>query len=291
MNKFILICLMLASSFVANAETIVKVFWPFPVGDGQSIYLKSVLDHANELQKDYVFILMSTPGGGGVVAVNNATTSAGLTLLAHTSSYFIRPMVYQQGRYEFSNFKPIAIIGESPVAVVKQKNNSKPIIKIGIGGLGTTTHIISLVAQTRNKELEIIPYKGFTDSLLDLRNGSIDATFNFVKIIEQYDDLEIVGTTGTKQIKNYPLLKNVIDDAMIHFNIPLFVMAPLSMDQRQFVKLQSILIKAARSDSRLAEMVRRDSAIFSELPINQYDAWYQNQIINYKKYTKDLKLD
>lgn len=289
--KKIILAMMFMVSAISHAQTVVKVYWPFPVGDGQSVYLRSMLDHANEIQKDYTFVLMSTPGAGGVVAVNNALSSNGTTLLAHTSAYFIRPLVYQQGRYDFSSFKPMAIVGETPFAIVKQKNNNNPIVKIGISGLGSTTHVISLVAKTQHKDLEIIPYKGLTDSLVDVRNGSIDAAFNFVQIAEQYDDLVIVGTTGTKQIKNYPLLKNTIDDGMAHFNSPLFVVAPSNMDKKQFNELQTILLKSIQTDKRLAEMIKRDSAILSDIPSKNYNAWYQTQISNYKKYTQGVALD
>jgi tripartite-type tricarboxylate transporter receptor subunit TctC len=291
MKKFLLSLLFLASCVSVQAETIIKVYWPFPVGDGQSVYLKSVLDQANEIQKEYTFVLLSTPGAGGLIAVNHVLSSTDNTLLAHTSSYFIRPLVYQQGKYEFSSFRPIAVVGETPFAIVKQKNNNQPLVKIGISGLGSTTHVISLVAKTQIKNLEIIPYKGLTDSLIDVRNRNIDAAFNFVQIAEQYDDLIIVGTTGAKQIKNYPLLKNVINKDMEHFNSPLFVMAPSGMDQKQFNKLQEVLLTAINSDKRLLEMMKRDYASFSNVAPGSYNSWYQQQINNYKKFTQGVKLD
>lgn len=291
MKKFLLSLLFLVTSLSAQADTLIKVYWPFPVGDGQSVYLKSVLDQANEIQKEYTFVLMSTPGAGGVIAVNHALSSTDNTLLAHTSSYFIRPLVYQQGKYEFSSFRPIALIGETPFAIVKQKNNKQPLVKIGISGLGSTTHVISLVAKTQLKNLEIVPYKGLTDSLIDVRNKNIDAAFNFVQIAEQYDDLTIVGTTGSTQIKNYPLLKNVISRDMEYFNSPLFIMAPIGMNQNQFNKLQEVLLNAIKSDKRLSEMMKRDYAVFSDATPGNYNSWYQQQINNYKKFTQGVRLD
>lgn len=291
MKNIIIALSLLVSSLTVQAQTSVKVYWPFPVGDGQSLYLRSLLDQANRIQTDYVFVLVSTPGAGGLLAVKNAHNSNSLSLLAHTSAYFIRPLVYSQGRYEFSLFRPLVVVGETPFAVVTQLNHHGPVNKIGVAGLGSTTHVISVMLKSRYPDLEIIPYKGLSDSLHEVRNGMIDASLNFVRAVEQYEDLRIVGTTGTNRISGYALLRDIFAEDMAHLNSPLFVMSRADMPASQFDQIQSLLVQARNTDSQLQKMVAQDHAVLSDMSPALYDQWYEQQISNYRRYVSGITLD
>jgi hypothetical protein len=275
---------------VSHAATIVPVYWPFPVGEGQAIYLRVLLNRANEQQKDYQFVLMSNPGAGGTIAVRNVEKESETALLAHTSAFFIRPLAYKQNRYEFDNFAPMVVVGESPFVYYTKKTPSA-VDGVAIGGVGSTTHVIATIMKEKNPKIQIIPYKGLVESISDVRNGTLAGAFNFVQMIEQYDDINIVGSTGSTRIKNYPMLKDIVDEDLAYLNAPLIVFASTGMPQPLYKKLQTILTNARDDNIMLHDMIKRDYAIVSKLTPEQYPQWYQKMISTYRKAMKNINLD
>lgn len=290
MSKILTALVLLLAVVFPCTATVVSVYWPYLPADGQAIYIRLVLDRANEQQKDYQFILMSTPGAGGTIAVHNVEKESATALLAHTSAFFIRPLAYKQNRYEFDNFTPMLVVGESPF-VYYTKKTSAPVNGIAVAGLGSTTHVIATIMKEKNPNIQIIPYKGLVESISDVRNGTLAGAFNFVQMIEQYDDINIVGSTGSTRIKNYPMLKDIVDEDLAYLNAPLIVFASTGMPQPLYKKLQTILTNARDDNIMLHDMTKRDYATVSKLTPEQYPQWYQKMISTYRKAMKNINLD
>ena len=115
----LLVCFSTLTSW-ANTQT-VQVVWPFAPGSTQAVMIRSLIESANQQQNQYQFVFVSKPGAGGAIAANYVLTSPTLTVLASSSSFYSRPMMYSES-HDPEQFKMIgAVCMHSPLALFSRK--------------------------------------------------------------------------------------------------------------------------------------------------------------------------
>jgi tripartite-type tricarboxylate transporter receptor subunit TctC len=280
----------------SHAKETIAVYWPFGSGDGQALHVRAMLDQANADQNQYAFYLESAPGAGGLIAAQKTLQSKTPALLAHTSTFFVRPYLYKDNSYRFSDFQIVTAMSETPLALVANTNQNdktmfaKESVKMGIAGLGTTSHIIALRVKQKHSNLLIVPYKTLADTVNDLNSNTIDMNLNFIRSAEQFPNFRIIGITGKNTVKNYQLLHAQGYDTS-SLTIPLVVLAPASMDLQKLKKLNEILNQASRNSTMLQNFYRDDYATMLNIPYSQLGTWYVSQIEKWKKYTANVSIE
>jgi tripartite-type tricarboxylate transporter receptor subunit TctC len=294
--KILLTILALTLTGWSHARETITVYWPFGIADSQALHVRAIIDQANTDQNQFVFVLEAAPGAAGLIAAQKTLQSRTPALLASTSTFFVRPNLYKDNNYLFSDFQMVGAMSETPIALVTNANQTDKIlfakepVKIGIAGLGSTTHVIALQIKQKHSNVLIVPYKSLTDTVNDLTSSTIDINLNFIKSAEQYPNFRIIGITGKNTIKNYRLLHAQGYDTS-SLTIPLMVLAPANMDRQKVKKLNEILNQASQNNTVLQNLYRDDYATMLNVPYSQLEKWYTLQIENWKKYTTNISIN
>ena len=282
------------AAMTASATQVVTVYWPFGIGDPVVTNLRALIDKANQIQNEYNFLIVAVPGAGGAIAARKTITSQEPAVLATTSAFFVRPMLFSDSGYTFDEFKPSLVMSSSPFALLannKFDNTWTGNLSIGIAGIGSTTHIISEKIKQQYPKLTIVPYKGLSDSTNDVIAGHINLSFNLVRAAEQYPDIKILGITGSNRIKDYKLLSDIGIQGVEHAVINVVIVRPSTMSPTVSARIDEILKQANNDNPRLAEIYKQDSTTAYSLNTQaQKDEWYQRQIRELKKLTNGIKI-
>lgn len=278
----------------------VPAHWAFNFANVQGSYFRATLEEANKLQTKYQFVAEPRPGAGGNIAASHVINQPNLTLLGTAAAFFVRPHLYTSTTgYKFEDFRPVHIMALSPAALVTAKGKTleeilkKDRIIIGTAGAGTLTHLMALkfAEEVKGKRVDIVPYKSSTDALVDVLGGHIDLTFEFLGDAES-KGAQILGLTGTNNIKNYPLLKDMGYTAQANLVGVYLILVKSSTSDAVVDELRKIFLEAEKNN-RVQELYRSD---YSSKPEGlktdaDYQRWYRQTIQFYKSVTAGQKID
>lgn len=190
----------------------VPVVWPFAIGSPQANMIRSMIDVANKEQNKYQFIFVHKPGAGGAVAANFILEHDTLAVLASTSSFYIRPLLYKDS-HDVDQFSIASTICTGQPVAIYSKNlpslNAAKGKEINIGVIpGSITTLVTKSIKRENPEIKIqeIPYKGTPEATTDMLAGHIDGSTDFIgkSISSRFDgSVKIWGITGTKNYASY----------------------------------------------------------------------------------------
>jgi len=200
----------------ASAQTTVNIVWPFSIAGADTAMIRQIIDNANSKQSKYVFVYENRPGAGGTIAAKVVHDSKTLTVLSHSSSFYIRPNLYQESH----NVKDFTLIGEfcskQPMAVFSKKYSNVndfagKNISIGINPGGITQLVSMAIQKNKNINLLEIAYKGTPEASSDMVFGHTDASVDFLgptSLSRMPSDIKIVGITGERNIPGYATFKS-----------------------------------------------------------------------------------
>lgn len=219
--KKLLATLLLAVTSLASATETITIIWPFNIGSNQANTVRAIIAEANAKQKDYEFVLENKPGAGGAIAAKYVLERPANTILAMSSSFFIRPNFDREvgaSSYDVTSFKPVLIqaVG-SPIAVLSKRYATMQDlvmakdVTVGIAGIGTISHLVAntIIDYTT---VRLIPYPSMVAADKDVMGRHIDASTDFVGDITSYigtDYLNVLGVTGTKPVGDIKTLEQL----------------------------------------------------------------------------------
>lgn len=285
-------------STLAVAQQQVPSAWAFNIANVQGSYYRALLEQANLDQKKYQFVPEHKPGAGGSIAAAYVNASERLALLGTATAFFVRPYLHDNAGYTFDQFKPVYLIANSPLALTSKSKDLKTIlaqdkISIGTAGPGSGTHLYALKfkAHYPNKEVVVVPYKSSTEALQDVLGGHIDLAYEFLGDAEARG-VKVLGTTGTKKIKNYPMLKDTVHPDNAEFIGVYHILVKKDVPDEVVRELREIFNKAEKS-ARFQELYKSDYSFKPTLKTDKdYTDWYNNMIRTYRAtITPDMKLD
>ena len=178
----------------AQADAVTRLVVPFTPGASNDIVGRMFAD-AMARSSGRSWIVENKPGAGSLLGAEFVAKAKpdGLTLLLCASaSMGVLPAIRKNMRYNVErDFTLLARIASSPFALVTNAQlpvtniadfvklaKSKPgALRIGSSGVGALDYMgASLLQSVFGIELNIIPYKGMSQVLNDLRAGHIDAS-------------------------------------------------------------------------------------------------------------------
>ena len=298
MKKLLVSLATILISTVSVAQQQVPGVWAFNIANVQGSYYRALLEQANQNQTKYQFVPEHKPGAGGSIAAGYVNNSERITLLGTATAFFVRPYLYDNAGYTFDQFKPVYLIANSPVALTTKSKDLKTIlaqdkISIGTAGPGSGTHLYALKfkAHHPNKEIVVVPYKSSTEALQDVLGGHVDLAYEFLGDAEA-KGVKILGTTGTKKIKNYPMLKDMGYADNSEFVGIYHILVKKDVSDEVVRELRAIFNEAERS-TRFQELYRSDYSFKPALKTDRdYTDWYNANIKSYRALiTRDMKLD
>lgn len=183
MIKYICGIFMSLVSLVSHADTTILI--GFPPGGGQHLIGLIVEEGLREL--GYNPILISKPGAGGVIAMNECANNPNeKTLCLATQSQLVHSSILSPDavKYDPTQLTYIKLIGESPMVLLSNISNTKSLndvlldirdnkVTFASGALGNTFVAESLMKHVKSKQGIVVSYKGVGPAIVDLMGGHV----------------------------------------------------------------------------------------------------------------------
>lgn len=303
MKKIISIVLM-ALAFSVQAKDTITIVYAWGPGDSVANYHRTIANEANKIQDKYTFIFDTKPGAGGAIAANHVLNTPN-AVLAHSTAFFVRPVVFPNESYDLTKYKEQYVHCMAPMAITSTKYtkwtdvppNAK--VSVGISGLGVTTHLAAIEMQKRFVNLNIIPFKSTNDSMLSMVAGQTDFHIGFISEAEQWSKdnskadrkVTVLGITGNKLVNGYtPLARQGFDASFADMNVGHHMLLPAAVDEAKRKEFHGIFAKAARTDAvRAAYAV--DYCEPQSITVDGLDKFFTFHTAYWKKLASAVKLD
>lgn len=245
------------------AKENITIFYAWGPGDSVANYHRTMVAEANKIQDKYNFVFDTKPGAGGAIASNHVLNTPN-SVLAHSTAFFVRPAVYPNESYDLTQFKEQYVHCMAPMAITSTKYKSwadvpaDAKVSVGISGLGVTTHLAAVQMQKKFKDLNIIPFKSTTDSMLSMVSGQTDFHIGFISEAEQWSKdnsnspkrVSVLGITGTKVVNGYtPLVRQGFDQSFADMNVGHHLVVPVKTDNARHKEFHEIFAKATQTPS------------------------------------------
>ena len=297
--KFLINMLMLAFSLPLFAAEQIRVLWAFDIASNQAVTLRKLLDVANSEQSEFVFLLDNKKGAGGSIAANEVTKYPNNTIVGMSSSFFLRPLIEQEGIHNLADFTPVLVQATGTPLIMVTKPNfvlPKKEITIGISGYGTIGHLFAAHFQKDSGiNVMIVPYKSNIDAYVAVMGGFIDAAPMFPGDVglPLPSNISIFSYTGDSIINSDPY-SNVKSFSALNFNnvkrltVNYGIFSSIKMDPQKRDKLASIL-ERANTNAEVLEYYKKDFLTPTKSGVDT-TKWYRDQITHWTSVTAVIKV-
>lgn len=291
MKKFIVSVFLMFSTLVyANQPKTVEVVWPFAAGSSQAVMIRNLLENANSSQTQYQFVFTNKPGAGGAIAANSVLSSNTLSILASTSSFYTRPLLYKES-HNVDNFAMVSQLCEgAPVAIYSKKYKSLDEMKnqrVTFGVIpGSMTQIFTNTLSKSVKDISVseIPYKDTVASYSDMMGKHIDVSVDLLSsstLAKMTSDTRVVGISGTRKISDYQQIKEL---ANLTNNYWFF--APTTVNPEVRKQLNTILTSAI--NKRVRDDCANEYGHITLLPYDKLESLNSNNKMFWKNMTSGM---
>ena len=293
--KKILASLLLLIVSAAHAQKTVQVVWPFAAGSSQANMVRSMIDSANSQQNTYQFIFLHKPGAGGTLAAKLVSESKNLSLLASTSSFYIRPLIYKDS-HNVDDFNLVTLFcTRQPLAIFSKKINkfsdvSDREISLGIiPGSITTLVTRTIIRENKNVKILEVPFKGTPEATNDMLGGHIDGSVDFIgtTAISRFgNDITVLGITGNRSINGYPTFQSLKINGLENVTNDYFFIVNKSVDTTTRQELNRILNNSYNEKTRF--FCEDDFGQLVRTPFNEVDIIHQENKRRWEKLTAGI---
>jgi tripartite-type tricarboxylate transporter receptor subunit TctC len=295
MLKFLTALLFVVSTVAYADSKSVQVVWPFAAGSPQANMIRAVIETANANQNKYSFVFVNKPGAGGTVAASYVRDQNDLTILASTSSFYIRPMLYKDSHI-IDDFKLASVICTGqPLAIYSRKVSkiseaSERDVSIGVIP-GSITALLTRTIKRENPQVRIIevPYKGTPEATTDMLGGHIDGAVEFVgkTVAARFDSsVHVLGITGTRSIHTYQTFQSQKIKGLEGVTNDYFMFVSDKVSTAIRGELNAIFNAALQSKTQ--QYCEEDYGIISRLRLEQVDILHSQSKVKWEQLTKGI---
>lgn len=295
LKKMFGIGIFLICAAASATSQIIPVVWPFSVGSSDANMIRTLIDNANQQQNRYQFVFTSRPGAGGYVAANSVSASRELQVLFSSSSFYIRPVLFNES-HDVNHFNLVGeICSNKPLAIFSRKHQDlnemiKKESSIGVNP-GSITQLVVKSIQRHNPNIQIVevPYKGTPEASMDMIGGRIDGSVDFLgqsTISRMPVGVSVVGITGNQNHQGFRSFEsqNVRGLSQLTTSYYLLVKDSVSVTQQQ--ELNQIFYQAI--NSRFAQFCTEDFGKVDPVPFDQLAARHRANRIKWEEFARGI---
>jgi tripartite-type tricarboxylate transporter receptor subunit TctC len=302
--KKLLSVLLLATALTSQAAEVVTIVYGWSPSDVAANFHRTLAAEANKIQDKYTFIFDTKPGAGASIAANHVGSNPTNTILATSSAFWIRPNFFPNESHDVAGFRELMPQCDAPLEVVSKKYRSwkdvptdRP-LTVAVSGLGITTHLVATEVAKKYPNMQVIPFKSTTDSVLSVLSGVTDFSVNFMGDGEQYvtatdpkNQLFSLGVTGHSADGTIPtFVSNGFPAILTSMNAPAHLVVSTALPDAKFKEWREILVKAGRSQSVKDAFAVDHCASLNQMPDNQIQSWFDKQNAVWKKISSGITL-
>lgn len=286
-------CAVLALAFAgfANAQQkVVNVVWPFAPASTQAVLVRTLLDSANSQQTKYTFVFQNRPGAGGSIAANAVLQSNSLTVLAHTSSFYSRPLLYTES-HDVDQFAMIGQICEhGPVGLFSRKYESlqqlanKEVTFAIIPG-SLTQVVANSIASQKHFNFVPVPYKDSVSITTDMLGKHVDIGADLVSagnLARMTADTTMLAVTGTRTINGVKPMKGL---ELATNSYLLFVPTTVDVETRR--ELHGIFARAV--NKKLIDACNDESGVINTTTFEKQESIHNTYKQNWANITRGMQ--
>ena len=273
MKKFIAMMALLPAGVASAQQKVVNVVWPFAPGSSQAVMIRSLLDSANSQQTKYQFIFQNKPGAGGSIASNAVLQANSLTVLAHSSSFYSRPLLYTES-HDIDQFAMIGQMCEhGPVGLFSRKYDSlqqmaNKEITVGVIPGSLTQVAATLFASQKHSNVLLVPYKDTVAITTDMLGKFVDVGTELVSVgalARMTPDTTLLAVTGTRTINGVKPIKGLefVTNSMLLF-------VPTSVDVETRRELHGIFARAV--NKKVVEACNDENGVVNSYTYDQQES-------------------
>ena len=217
-----------------------------------------VIEKANAMQNKYNFVFTPTPGGQGVVALNNIDRNPNTEISMIHASYAQNS---RDGLIKSENYVPIAnVLGEQCNVLVSREGDAKQGIKslaqskanltFGTVGVGSAAHITAIaVGKYINQPITAVPFKSRSEaSLLLVGNHDLTMTLlssrDYNNIKDKNPNLKVLATSCSTRHPDFPSVPTFQEQGVNVPTIFALVVANRNMPETKRNEIGKILTDA-----------------------------------------------
>lgn len=297
MKKIFIALMAFAAHAIALAQsTQINVVWPFAPASTQAVMLRHMIDAANQNQSKYNFVFLNRPGAGGSIAANHVLNSNTLTVLASTSSFYSRPLMYKES-HDVEQFNMVGVICErGPVALFSKKyktfdearNHS---VTVGINP-GSVTQLLTQLLQKNNPELKFVevPYKDTPSATADMLGGHIDASVDLLStgnLARLTADTKVIGMSGTRSIDGVQSFSSMRVRGLENLVNSYYIWVPRNTDRAIQQELNQIFNSAM--STKVKESCADERGVAETASLDQLSTIDRNNKANWTNLTRHLE--
>lgn len=274
----------------------VQVVWPFAPGSSQAVMYRNLIDSANKQQTKYSFVFVNKPGAGGAVAANYVLSNSGLTVLASTSSFYSRPLMYLES-HDPDQFKLInSVCSNGPLALISRKYSAFKDLRnheISVGILpGSVTQLVTRLVTQNNQDIKFleVPYKGTPEATTDMLAKHIDASvdlFGTSTLAKLPQDAAVVAITGTRSIQGIPTFSSLKIKGLDNLTNNYYLFVPKTVETSVAQELNTIFNSAINDSVR--ENCDNERGVVETLQFINSEKSHQTNLTQWKLITKGIQ--
>jgi tripartite-type tricarboxylate transporter receptor subunit TctC len=278
--------------------------YSWSAADPAANYDRTVIEEANRIQDKYNFMFDAKPGAGGAVAamyVNNTSN----TILATSSAFFIRPNFFPNQSHDINNYRELMPKCTAPFVITsgrykswKEVPTNAP-LKIGVSGLGTTTHLVATQLIKKYPQMFVIPFKSTSEALISVISGDTDFAVGFNGDVESWTKdskvgrVYVLGVTGMSSLENNPtLVSQGFDSKLGDMSSPNHYVVSTKFNDEKFAEVREILLRAAKAPSVLAAYkLDRCAPTSNDVATSNLQSWYTTQAAKWHSFSQGVNVN
>jgi tripartite-type tricarboxylate transporter receptor subunit TctC len=247
--------LFLISSWVwANPETI-RIQTPYTASHSGTPAMLKIIETANRIQRDYVFLLEFRPGGNQVIAVRQMDLDPQTNLSIIAASYVEN---IEAGWIKPTDYVPVWSLGDACWTVMSTVSTNDTIaglrsareIIVGTVGVGNATHLTALlIGEQYGIPVKLVPFKSNFDAVVNMvgNNGvnfGIDTPEAFENFRVKNPRLRMLSVSCGSRLASHPGVRTLIEQGIPAPAVLNIVVARIEMSEAKRKRLGQILEQA-----------------------------------------------
>jgi len=255
MKKLLLILFLTVGNMATATETI-RIQTPYTANHSGTPIMLKILETANQLQKNYAFVLEFKPGGNQTIAVRQMDQDPAYNLAIIAASFVENT---ENGQLNAKNYVPVWSLGDacwtvlstaSAKSSVSGLEQSKELI-VGTVGFGNATHLTALqIGKRYNIPVRLIPFKSNYDAVVNMAgnngiNFGIDTPQAYETFRSKNTQLRMLAVSCSKRLPEYPEIKTLREQGIVSPSVINIVIANTAMPESRRQHVAYILERAA----------------------------------------------
>jgi tripartite-type tricarboxylate transporter receptor subunit TctC len=253
--KIAISLLFLISSWVyANPETI-RIQTPYTASHSGTPAMLRIIETANRIQRDYMFLLEFKPGGNQVIAVRQMEQDPQTNLAIIAASYVEN---VEAGWIRPTDYVPVWSLGDACWTVMSTASANNTVaglrsaqeIIVGTVGVGNATHLTALlIGKQYGIPVKLVPFKSNFDAVVNMvgNNGvnfGIDTPEAFENFRGKNPQLRMLAVSCSSRLASYPGVRTLIEQGIPAPTVLNIVVARIEMPDTKRKRLAQILEQA-----------------------------------------------